>query len=409
MRSRMPSGDMPDMSMKDCAHGSGWLCHQRSACRGPQRQRRYAKPMTSLALAVRADRPLPPVRRRGAAACVETAALVADAGGARGGGRDRRLAQGGHRSRRRRRRGHDPLSPHSTPSAWPPGGAVGGHDLAGVVPAWVCHPAASQAAPQSWRRFQAELPNECWQADTTHWALADGSDVEILNVIDDHSRLLVASLAFRTAKAVDVVETFHLGAASHGLPVLMLTDNGAIFTVKSRNGTCVIESSCSAWASTTSTPAPTTPRPAGKSNDSTRPRRSGSPATPRQDHRRTASPARPVPDLLQHNPTSSALGRRTPAEAFAARTKATPRAVAITVASEHRVRRPRPTTPARSRFATGPRSCTWASGAATSALASCSSSPTATCESSTVTASDSPNSPSTPPRPPNKTRPGQHP
>ena len=22
----------------------------------------------------------------------------------------------------------------------------------------------------SWRRFQAELPNECWQADTTHWA-----------------------------------------------------------------------------------------------------------------------------------------------------------------------------------------------------------------------------------------------
>jgi len=40
----------------------------------------------------------------------------------------------------------------------------------------------------SWRRFAAELPNECWQADVTHWALADGSEVEILNVIDDHSR-----------------------------------------------------------------------------------------------------------------------------------------------------------------------------------------------------------------------------
>ena len=26
----------------------------------------------------------------------------------------------------------------------------------------------------SWRRFQAELPNECWQADTTHCALAEG-------------------------------------------------------------------------------------------------------------------------------------------------------------------------------------------------------------------------------------------
>src|SRR5215469_1956466 len=28
----------------------------------------------------------------------------------------------------------------------------------------------------SWRRFAAELPNECWQADITHWPLADGSD-----------------------------------------------------------------------------------------------------------------------------------------------------------------------------------------------------------------------------------------
>src|SRR6516225_5169301 len=65
----------------------------------------------------------------------------------------------------------------------------------------------------SWRRFAAELPNECWQADVTHWALADGSEVDILNVIDDHSRLLIASQAFASAKAADVVETFHHGVA----------------------------------------------------------------------------------------------------------------------------------------------------------------------------------------------------
>ncbi len=76
----------------------------------------------------------------------------------------------------------------------------------------------------SWRRFQAELPNECWQADTTHWALADGTDVEILNVLDDHSRLLVASQAFETTKAADVVATFHEAAAQHGFPASMLTD-----------------------------------------------------------------------------------------------------------------------------------------------------------------------------------------
>src|SRR5438093_831684 len=40
----------------------------------------------------------------------------------------------------------------------------------------------------SFVRFQAELPNERWQADITHWALADGGDTEVCNVIDDHSR-----------------------------------------------------------------------------------------------------------------------------------------------------------------------------------------------------------------------------
>jgi transposase InsO family protein len=93
----------------------------------------------------------------------------------------------------------------------------------------------------SWRRFQAELPNECWQADVTHWALADGTEVEILNMIDDHSRLLVASRAFATVKAPDVVETFHQAAATWGFPASMLTDNGAIFTAEARNGACVME------------------------------------------------------------------------------------------------------------------------------------------------------------------------
>jgi transposase InsO family protein len=42
-------------------------------------------------------------------------------------------------------------------------------------------------------RFEAAMPNERWQADITHWRLAGGAEVEILNVLDDHSRFLVAS------------------------------------------------------------------------------------------------------------------------------------------------------------------------------------------------------------------------
>jgi hypothetical protein len=52
----------------------------------------------------------------------------------------------------------------------------------------------------SFIRFAADLPNELWQADTTHWQLADGSDVEILDCLDDHSRLLVVCDAFATVK-----------------------------------------------------------------------------------------------------------------------------------------------------------------------------------------------------------------
>src|SRR5258708_17351868 len=93
----------------------------------------------------------------------------------------------------------------------------------------------------SFIRFEAALPNEMWQADTTHWRLHDGTDVEILNVLDDHSRLLVAADTFLTTKAADVVETFHAAAERHGYPAALLTDNGAVFTGKSRNGKVLLE------------------------------------------------------------------------------------------------------------------------------------------------------------------------
>src|ERR1700747_3615540 len=49
----------------------------------------------------------------------------------------------------------------------------------------------------SYHRFAAEQPNECWQSDFTHWTLANGSDVEILNWRDDHSPYLLRTTAYR--------------------------------------------------------------------------------------------------------------------------------------------------------------------------------------------------------------------
>jgi transposase InsO family protein len=82
----------------------------------------------------------------------------------------------------------------------------------------------------SWRRFQADLPNELWQADITHWQLADDSEVEILDIIDDHSRLLVGATARTVFKAGDVVADLHAAINRHGRPERLLTDNGAVFT-----------------------------------------------------------------------------------------------------------------------------------------------------------------------------------
>jgi transposase InsO family protein len=88
----------------------------------------------------------------------------------------------------------------------------------------------------SYLRFAAEQPNERWQLDVTHWALADGSGVEILNVIDDHSRLCVGSDALAVFKAHDVDVSFRKAAATYGDPAGVLSDNGAVFTGRSRGG-----------------------------------------------------------------------------------------------------------------------------------------------------------------------------
>jgi len=44
----------------------------------------------------------------------------------------------------------------------------------------------------SYVRFEMAQPNEMWQSDFIHWRLADGTDVEVLNWLDDHSRLLLS-------------------------------------------------------------------------------------------------------------------------------------------------------------------------------------------------------------------------
>ena len=66
-----------------------------------------------------------------------------------------------------------------------------------LTTAGLIRPEPKKRPKSSYRRFQADQPNECWQSDFTHWQLADGTGVEIINWLDDHSRFLLGSRACR--------------------------------------------------------------------------------------------------------------------------------------------------------------------------------------------------------------------
>jgi transposase InsO family protein len=94
----------------------------------------------------------------------------------------------------------------------------------------------------SYIRFEASLPNETWQSDVTFFELKDGTKVEILNFLDDFSRLCVAAKALSVTSAPDVVATLYEAGSAWGLPASVLTDNGCIYTAAYRGGYSAMES-----------------------------------------------------------------------------------------------------------------------------------------------------------------------
>lgn len=95
----------------------------------------------------------------------------------------------------------------------------------------------------SWQRFEADLPNECWQSDMTPWHLEGGRPVEVVNFIDDHSRAVMASVAVDVATAPEVVRIFLTATSTYGFPASVLSDNGAIYTAAYRGSHAGLRSS----------------------------------------------------------------------------------------------------------------------------------------------------------------------
>ena len=88
----------------------------------------------------------------------------------------------------------------------------------------------------SYIRFAAEQPNECWQADFTHYPLASGAGTEILTWLDDHSRYALSVTAHHRVTGPAVLTAFQAAVAAHGPPASTLTDNGMVFTTRLAGG-----------------------------------------------------------------------------------------------------------------------------------------------------------------------------
>jgi transposase InsO family protein len=88
----------------------------------------------------------------------------------------------------------------------------------------------------SWIRFAAELPNQLWQSDFTHWQLAGGAETEILSWLDDHSRYALRVTAHHRVTGLIVRAAFRAAVAAHGAPAGTLTDNGMVFTTRFSGG-----------------------------------------------------------------------------------------------------------------------------------------------------------------------------
>lgn len=178
----------------------------------------------------------------------------------------------------------------------------------------------------SWQRFTADQPNELWQADTTHWQLADATPAEILNILDDHSRLDAVSDAYAATTGHDALRSFRRGFRRHGIPAGVLTDNAAIFTaIPRRDGRVALEIELGLLRVKISHSRAYHPQTCGKVERFHQTQKKWLAAQP---------PADTLADLqhqldrfrdyYNHTRPHRALDRNTPAEAYAARPKAFP-------------------------------------------------------------------------------------
>jgi transposase InsO family protein len=85
-------------------------------------------------------------------------------------------------------------------------------------------------APHRGRSFTAARGNECWALDDWDYQLADGTGVQVLDILDDHSRYAVACTAMPTCTGAAALEVLATASVFLGWPQRFWSDNARAFT-----------------------------------------------------------------------------------------------------------------------------------------------------------------------------------
>lgn len=94
---------------------------------------------------------------------------------------------------------------------------------------------------EGWRRFVRPYPNDLWHVDATRHLLANGRAFWVVDLVDDHSRFLLATYVCPAPTALAGWAAVRAAVAAHGLPRQMLSDNGLNFTGRLRGVTVAFE------------------------------------------------------------------------------------------------------------------------------------------------------------------------
>lgn len=93
-------------------------------------------------------------------------------------------------------------------------------------------PQPHKAPKGAHRSFQADWANECWQLDDIEWELAEGTQVKVITLIDDCTRLCPGLKAVERANGEAAFDAFSAAAEKWGWPQRFLSDNAKAYKIR---------------------------------------------------------------------------------------------------------------------------------------------------------------------------------